>query len=142
LWLELADALVDGFDEESRIYEQFAGFYRLEPLVVADLARRPLAADLLLGPERAAGAPVVKQADGLPLPPPLPHPGPPPSPPTPCGAGWPRARSSRTWRTTSRAQLMAARCRLRSTPLCSRERDALAPHSRHCGSRPGWTSTT
>jgi trehalose/maltose hydrolase-like predicted phosphorylase/hydroxymethylpyrimidine pyrophosphatase-like HAD family hydrolase len=65
LWLELADALVDGFDEESRIYEQFAGFYRLEPLVVADLARRPIAADLLLGHERAAGAQVVKQADVL-----------------------------------------------------------------------------
>jgi len=65
LWLELADKLVDGLDEHSRLYEQFAGFYGLEPLVVADLARRPIAADLLLGRERVAGAQVVKQADVL-----------------------------------------------------------------------------
>ncbi len=65
LWLEVADRLVDGFDPTTRIYEQFAGFHRLEPLVVADLGRRPLAADLLLGHERVAGAQVVKQADAL-----------------------------------------------------------------------------
>jgi trehalose/maltose hydrolase-like predicted phosphorylase len=65
LWLDLADALVDGYDDRSRVYEQFAGFHRLEPLIVADLARRPIAADLLLGHERVAGAQVVKQADVL-----------------------------------------------------------------------------
>ena len=42
-----------------RLYEQFAGFFELEPLVIAEVApRRPIAADLLLGPERAAGAQV------------------------------------------------------------------------------------
>lgn len=65
LWLEIADRLVDGFDPATGIYEQFAGFHRLEPLIVADLGRRPLAADLLLGHERVAGAQVVKQADVL-----------------------------------------------------------------------------
>jgi trehalose/maltose hydrolase-like predicted phosphorylase len=65
-WLELADALVDGYDPVSGIYEQFAGFFRLEPLIIADLApRRPIAADLLLGAERVAGAQVLKQADVL-----------------------------------------------------------------------------
>jgi trehalose/maltose hydrolase-like predicted phosphorylase len=65
-WLELADAIVDGYDPETQLYEQFAGFYRLEPLVIADLvARRPIAADLLLGHERVAGAQVLKQADVL-----------------------------------------------------------------------------
>ena len=64
-WLQLADALVDGYDADTRLYEQFAGFYRLEPLVVADLARRPIAADLLLGHARVAGAQVLKQADVL-----------------------------------------------------------------------------
>ena len=65
-WLELADALVDGYDPETRIYEQFAGFFRLEPLIIADVAsRRPIAADLLLGAERVAGAQVLKQADVL-----------------------------------------------------------------------------
>jgi len=65
-WLELADALVDGYDAMSGLYEQFAGFFRLEPLVIAELApRRPIAADLLLGHERTAGAQVLKQADVL-----------------------------------------------------------------------------
>jgi trehalose/maltose hydrolase-like predicted phosphorylase len=65
-WLRLADALVDGYDPVSGLYEQFAGFFRLEPLVIADVApRRPIAADLLLGAERVAGAQVLKQADVL-----------------------------------------------------------------------------
>jgi trehalose/maltose hydrolase-like predicted phosphorylase len=65
-WLRLADALVDGYDPASGVYEQFAGFYRLEPLVVADVApRRPIAADLLLGRDRTSAAQVVKQADVL-----------------------------------------------------------------------------
>ena len=41
-WLELAEALVDGYDPTARLYEQFAGFFELEPLVIAELApRRP-----------------------------------------------------------------------------------------------------
>jgi trehalose/maltose hydrolase-like predicted phosphorylase len=65
-WLAIADALVDGFDEASRLYEQFSGFFDLEPLVIEEIApRRPIAADLLLGAERTAGAQVVKQADVL-----------------------------------------------------------------------------
>jgi trehalose/maltose hydrolase-like predicted phosphorylase len=65
-WLRIADALVDGYDPMSGLYEQFAGFFRLEPLVIADVApRRPIAADLLLGHERTIGAQVLKQADVL-----------------------------------------------------------------------------
>jgi trehalose/maltose hydrolase-like predicted phosphorylase len=65
-WLAAAEALVDGYDQTSRLYEQFAGFYQLEPLVIAEIAaRRPIAADLLLGAERTAGAQVLKQADVL-----------------------------------------------------------------------------
>lgn len=65
-WLEIADALVDGFDAASGIYEQFAGFFELEPLVIEEIApRRPIAADLLLGAERTAAAQVLKQADVL-----------------------------------------------------------------------------
>jgi trehalose/maltose hydrolase-like predicted phosphorylase len=65
-WLRLAESIVDGFDDERRVYEQFAGFYRLEPLVIADVSpRRPIAADLLLGRDRVTGAQVVKQADVL-----------------------------------------------------------------------------
>jgi len=65
-WLQLADALVDGYDPSTGLYEEFAGFFRLEPLIIAELApRRPIVADLLLGAERVAGAQVVKQADVL-----------------------------------------------------------------------------
>ena len=66
LWLETAEALVDGYDQTSGLYEQFAGFFDLEPLVIAEVApRRPIAADVLLGAERTSGAQVLKQADVL-----------------------------------------------------------------------------
>jgi trehalose/maltose hydrolase-like predicted phosphorylase len=65
-WLELADALVDGYRPDSGVYEQFAGFFALEPLIVAEIApRRPIAADLLLSRQRVDQAQVVKQADVL-----------------------------------------------------------------------------
>ena len=65
-WLELADALVDGYDPASGVYEQFAGFHDLEPLLIAEVApQRPVAADILLGAARARAAQVVKQPDVL-----------------------------------------------------------------------------
>ena len=66
LWLDTAAALVDGHNSSTGVYEEFAGFNDLEPLVIAELSpRRPIAADLLLGHDRVAGAQVVKQADVL-----------------------------------------------------------------------------
>jgi trehalose/maltose hydrolase-like predicted phosphorylase len=62
-WESLADAIVDGYDPVTGIYEQFAGFDALEPIRIADLASRPVPADVLLGRERTAQAQVVKQAD-------------------------------------------------------------------------------
>jgi trehalose/maltose hydrolase-like predicted phosphorylase len=65
-WLQLVDALVDGYDPRTGLYEEFAGFFALEPLIIAEVApRRPIVADMLLGAERVAGAQVVKQADVL-----------------------------------------------------------------------------
>lgn len=65
-WLALADSLVDGYEPTSGLYEQFAGFFELEPLLIADVApRRPIVADVLLGRERVRAAQVVKQADVL-----------------------------------------------------------------------------
>jgi trehalose/maltose hydrolase-like predicted phosphorylase len=65
-WLRLTRALIDGYDPMSGLYEQFAGFYDLEPLVIADIApKRPIAADLWLGKERTGVAQVLKQADVL-----------------------------------------------------------------------------
>jgi trehalose/maltose hydrolase-like predicted phosphorylase len=65
-WRSLADALVDGYDPTTGVYEQFAGFFELEPIVIADLAaRRPTDAERLLGRERLGRAQVTKQADTL-----------------------------------------------------------------------------
>jgi trehalose/maltose hydrolase-like predicted phosphorylase len=65
-WLEIAGSLVDGHDPRSGVYEQFAGFLDLEPLLIAELApRRPIAADLLLGRSRVESGQIVKQGDVL-----------------------------------------------------------------------------
>jgi trehalose/maltose hydrolase-like predicted phosphorylase len=65
-WQHLADALVDGFDPATGVYEEFAGFFDLEPLLIRDVApRRPITADLLLGAEKVRSAQIVKQADVL-----------------------------------------------------------------------------
>jgi len=62
-WQARADALVDGFDPSTGLYEQFAGYSRLEHIPIADQA--PVAADLLLGTDRVAGSQVIKQGDVL-----------------------------------------------------------------------------
>jgi len=66
LWLALADGLVDCYDQSTGIYEEFAGFFKLEPLVLEEIApSRPVAAEARLGRDRVANAQVVKQADVL-----------------------------------------------------------------------------
>ena len=52
-----------GFDPASGLYEQFAGFNRLEPLDVAAYADHAMPIDVVIGRERTQGAQVVKQAD-------------------------------------------------------------------------------
>ena len=65
-WHAIADALVDGYDPRTGLYEQYAGFLDLESIVIAEVSpRRPIAADLLLGAERTAQAQVIKQPDVL-----------------------------------------------------------------------------
>jgi hypothetical protein len=65
-WRHLATHLVDNHHRGSGLYEQFSGFWRLEPLIIRDVApRRPVVADILLGGDRVRGAQVVKQADVL-----------------------------------------------------------------------------
>lgn len=64
-WRAVADGLVDGFDPETRLYEQFAGFFELEDVRAVDVAQRPFAGDVVLGVERVNGAQLVKQADAI-----------------------------------------------------------------------------
>ncbi len=65
-WQQVADSVVDGYNPETHLYEQFSGFFGLEPLIIAEAApRRPIAADLLFGHDRVAQAQIIKQADVL-----------------------------------------------------------------------------
>jgi trehalose/maltose hydrolase-like predicted phosphorylase len=64
-WRSIADALVDGYDPDTGLYEQFAGYHSLEPLIIGQLAETPVAADILLGPERVRSSQIIKQPDVL-----------------------------------------------------------------------------
>jgi trehalose/maltose hydrolase-like predicted phosphorylase len=64
-WRELAGRLIDGYDPASGRYEQFAGYFALEPLLITDVAVPPVAADLLLGRDRVARSQLIKQPDVL-----------------------------------------------------------------------------
>lgn len=62
---DLAASLIDGFDPVTGRHEEFAGFDALEPMLIAEIAEPPIAADLLLGRARLAHTQVVKQPDVL-----------------------------------------------------------------------------
>ncbi|MGE5636200.1 MAG: glycosyl hydrolase family 65 protein [Nocardioidaceae bacterium] len=64
-WRELADAIVDNYRPESGLYEQFTGFFELEPVIAASLAERPLSATQLVGYDRTHAGQFVKQTDVL-----------------------------------------------------------------------------
>lgn len=64
-WRSTARALVDGYEPATGIYEQFAGYRGLEPLVMSEVGSPPIAADMLLGRKRVAGSQILKQADVL-----------------------------------------------------------------------------
>jgi trehalose/maltose hydrolase-like predicted phosphorylase len=64
-WLSLAACLVDGWNADRGIYEQFKGYFELEPLLMAEVAPPPCAVDVLLGPARVTGSQLIKQADVL-----------------------------------------------------------------------------
>jgi trehalose/maltose hydrolase-like predicted phosphorylase len=64
-WLDVAERLVVHHDPSTGRHEQFDGFDALEPLIISTIADVPVAADVLLGRERVAGAQVCKQPDVL-----------------------------------------------------------------------------
>ncbi len=64
-WRDLAARVVDGWDSTTGVYEQFAGYHSLEPLLAEAVAPRPFAADRVLGAQRVAGSQLIKQADVL-----------------------------------------------------------------------------
>ena len=64
-WRALAERLFDGWSPERTVYEQFAGYFDLEPLLMSEVAPTPVAVDMLLGARRVAGSQLIKQADVL-----------------------------------------------------------------------------
>jgi trehalose/maltose hydrolase-like predicted phosphorylase len=62
-WRELAETLVDSYHADRGLYEQFAGYWDLEPMLVDQVAPTPVAADLVLGASRVAGSQLIKQPD-------------------------------------------------------------------------------
>ncbi len=65
-WHILADALADGLDSQTRIYEQFSGFSGLAPFPLREtFGPAPLAADSIIGFDRIQSLQVLKQADVL-----------------------------------------------------------------------------
>jgi trehalose/maltose hydrolase-like predicted phosphorylase len=62
-WEEVADGLVVLFDPETKLYEQFAGFFGLEDVRSVDLAPRPFTGEMVVGVDRLRTTQVVKQAD-------------------------------------------------------------------------------
>ena len=64
-WLTRAGGLVDGWNPERGLYEQFAGYFDLEPLLMSEVAPPPVAVDMLLGAKQVAGSQLIKQADVL-----------------------------------------------------------------------------
>ena len=62
-WREVAEGLVTGFDPESGLLEQFAGYFDLEDVPRREFAGRDVPADVVLGRARTQGSQVLKQAD-------------------------------------------------------------------------------
>jgi trehalose/maltose hydrolase-like predicted phosphorylase len=62
-WMNVAATLVAGFDPQTGLFEQFAGYFAMEDVDLADYAGRTMPMDLVLGRERTQKSQVVKQAD-------------------------------------------------------------------------------
>ena len=62
-WRCAADGMATGLDPKTGLFEQFAGYFALEPINLADYAGRSVPMDVVLGRERTQRSQIVKQAD-------------------------------------------------------------------------------
>ena len=62
-WLNSAETMATGLHPETGLFEQFAGFFALEEINLADYAGRSVPMDVVLGRERTRRSQVIKQAD-------------------------------------------------------------------------------
>ncbi len=64
-WKKYKNNIFTGFNEESKLYEQFKGYFELEDIDLNQYALRSAPMDVLLGRERTQNSQVIKQADVL-----------------------------------------------------------------------------
>jgi trehalose/maltose hydrolase-like predicted phosphorylase len=62
-WRDVKDRLFTGFDPNTGLFEQFAGFFSLDQVDLAAYADRTAPMDVVLGRERTQRSQVIKQAD-------------------------------------------------------------------------------
>ena len=62
-WRTVAETLTTGFDSGTGLFEQFAGYFALKAIDLADYAGRSAPMDMVLGRERTQRSQVIKQAD-------------------------------------------------------------------------------
>jgi len=62
-WRDAVARIVTGFDPGTGLYEEFAGYHKLEPIDLSLYADRKVPIDVVIGRERTQRSQVVKQAD-------------------------------------------------------------------------------
>src|SRR6185312_6213653 len=62
-WRRAADEMTTGLNPNTGLFEQFAGYFALEQIDLADYAGRSVPMDVVLGRERTSRTQVIKQAD-------------------------------------------------------------------------------
>lgn len=62
-WGQVADLLVDGFDPETKLFEQHAGFFALDDVRAEDIAPRPFSGDAIVPRGKLRRSQLIKQAD-------------------------------------------------------------------------------
>jgi len=62
-WAGVADTMATGLDPHTGLFEQFAGFFKLETIDLASYAGRSVPMGVVLGRKRTQTAQVIKQAD-------------------------------------------------------------------------------
>ena len=62
-WQAAAETLADGFHADTGLFEQFAGYFELEPIDLTTYDGRSVPMDVVLGRTRTQASQVVKQAD-------------------------------------------------------------------------------
>ena len=62
-WRTVAETITTGLDPKTGLFEEFAGYFRLESIDLAGYAGRSVPMDVVLGRDRTQKSQVIKQAD-------------------------------------------------------------------------------